>query len=60
MRRLLVLAGLAGAAWWLVRRRTADQPRAVIGYADDSSIPLDAGSPHLDRLVAAARSVIGP
>jgi hypothetical protein len=59
MRRLLVLAGLVAGVWWLVRRKRRQEPRAVIGYGDGSSLEVAADTPELDRLVATARSVIG-
>ena len=58
MRRLLVLAGLAGAVWWLVARRRRSESRAVVGYEDGSSITLDDTSSELARLVASARRVV--
>ena len=55
MRKLVILALLAGAAWWFVNRgRGDDASGATIGYADGSSVTLDAGSPELDRLVEIA------
>ena len=55
MRRLALLALVAGAAWWfLTRDRGAEQGGATIGYADGSSITLDVGSPELDRLLQIA------
>jgi hypothetical protein len=59
MRRLLLLALLAGAAWWLLGHRRRHEPHAVVGYADGSSITLGSESPELARLVAAARTVVG-
>ena len=52
MRRLLVLAGLAAAVWWLISRRrgAGDDSGATIGYADGSSVTFGPGSPELDRL----------
>jgi hypothetical protein len=58
MRRLLVLAALAVGGWWLVRRRRRPEPKAVIGYADGSTIELEAGSAELERMVATARSAL--
>ena len=55
MRRLAVLALLAGAAWWfLIRRRAEDPGGATIGFADGSSVTLEDGSPELDRLLQIA------
>jgi hypothetical protein len=51
MRRLAVLALIAAAAWWFLKRDGNEaQGGATIGYADGSSVTLDAGSPELDRL----------
>lgn len=61
MRRLLVLAGLAAAAWWLLRGRgRSREPRAVVGYGDGSSVTLDAGSPELERMLELARGTVRP
>lgn len=56
MRRFLSLAALAAAAWWLIgrQRSTPAVGRVTIGYADGSSVTLDAGSPELERLAAIA------
>ena len=55
MRRLIPLALIGGLAWWFLgRRRTGVQTGATIGYADGSSVILDAGSPELDRLLQIA------
>ncbi len=55
MRRLLALAVVGGLVWWLLgRRRTGIRTGATIGYADGSSVILDAGSPELDRLLQIA------
>ena len=54
MRRLAVLAIIAGAAWWFLLRRSEDQGGATIGYADGSSVTLEVGSPELDRLLQIA------
>jgi hypothetical protein len=60
MRRLLLLAGVGGVLWWAIaRRRRRQEPRAVIGYADGSSLEVTA-SAEFDRMLATARSVIGP
>ena len=61
MRRLVVLAVLAGAAWWfLTRDRGEDQGGATIGYADGSSVTLEMGSPELDRLLQIAGEATAP
>jgi hypothetical protein len=55
MRKLFLVALLAGAAWWFVNRGRGDNvSAATIGYVDGSSVTLDAGSPELDRLVEIA------
>ena len=55
MRRLLSLAALGAAVWWLIGRREKPSPgRVTIGYADGSSVTLEAGSPEHDRLAAIA------
>jgi hypothetical protein len=55
MRRLLFLALVGGLVWWFLgRRRTGVQAGVTIGYADGSSVILDAGSPELDRLLQIA------
>ena len=46
MRRLVLFAVLGGIAWWFIgRRREAAPGAATIGYADGSSVTLEAGSP---------------
>jgi len=59
MRRLLVLAALATAAWWLLRGR-GREPRAVVGYGDGSSLTLEAGTPELERMLELARGTVRP
>ncbi len=55
MRRLFSLAAVAGLFLWLRGRRGRSAGQSVtIGYADGSSVTLDAGSPELDRLVGIA------
>ncbi len=61
MRRLLSLAAIGGAVWWLLgRRSTPSAARVTIGYADGSSVTLDAGSPELDRLTSIAAGAFAP
>lgn len=61
MRRLLSLAALGAAVWWLLGRRAKPSAgRVTIGYADGSSVTLEAGSPELDRLVAIAAEAVAP
>ena len=55
MRRLLSLAAIGAAVWWLLGRRSKPSTdRVTIGYADGSSVTLDPGSPELDRLTSIA------
>ena len=55
MRKLLSLAAIGAVVWWLLGRRSKPSTaRVTIGYADGSSVTLDAGSPELDRLAAIA------
>jgi hypothetical protein len=56
MRRLVVLGVLLGGlAWWLWGRRSPEGgSSATIGFADGSSVTLEAGSPELDRLLLIA------
>jgi len=60
MRRLLSLAAIGAAVWWLLgRRRSASVNRATIGYSDGSSVTLESGSPDLERLVQIAAESTG-
>lgn len=55
MRKLLFLAVIGGIAWWFLGRRDEEPlETATVGYADGSSVTLDAGSPELDRLLQLA------
>jgi hypothetical protein len=55
MRRILLLAAIGAAVWWLIGRREKPSPgRVTIGYADGSSVTLEAGTPTFDRLAAIA------
>jgi hypothetical protein len=58
VRRLLVLASLAAAAWWLLTRKRETGVRATIGYADGSAVSPSEGSTDHERLVAAARDAL--
>jgi hypothetical protein len=59
IRRLLLLAGLAGAVWWfLARRESGREVGVLVGYGDGSSVALEAGSPELERMLGIARSVV--
>ena len=59
IRRLLFLAALAGAVWWLLtRRESGREAGAVVGYGDGSSVALEEGSPELERMLGIARGVV--
>ncbi len=61
MRKLLSLAAIGAAVWWLLGRRSKPSTgRVTIGYADGSSVTLEAGSPELDRLTAIATEAATP
>jgi hypothetical protein len=57
MRRLLVLAGLVGAVWALLRRRPGRRDSVAVGYADGSEVRLDRG-PELERFAETARRAL--
>lgn len=55
MRKLFGLLLAGAAAWWFVGRRDRESsPAVTIGYEDGSSVTLEEGSPHLDRLLQIA------
>lgn len=57
MRKLLIVAALAGLAWKLLHRGGAPvEPRATVGYADGSSLSVT--PPVLDQLVQAAAKAV--
>jgi hypothetical protein len=58
VRKLLVLAGLAAAAWWFLTRHRPAPLRVVVGYADGSAIELPDGSLERERLVVSARDAL--
>jgi hypothetical protein len=58
MIRLLGLVLIALVAWRLLRRRGGGET-VVVAWADGSSMTVEAGAPEHERLVAAARSVVG-
>ncbi|HJU46917.1 MAG TPA: hypothetical protein VJ689_02205 [Gaiellaceae bacterium] len=60
MRRLVLLLGLAGFLWWLLRRDRSPGETATIGYEDGSSVTLEPGAPELERLLAIGREAVGP
>jgi hypothetical protein len=55
--RLLLLAGIAYAAWKRYAGRGPDE-KAVVSFADGSSVALEPGSPDFERLAALARSAL--
>jgi hypothetical protein len=56
MRKALALAGAAWLALRLLRRRgRRERSAVVVGYADGSTIVLEAGSAERDRLLDLAR-----
>lgn len=61
IRRLLFLAALAGAVWWLLsRRESSREPGVVVGYGDGSAVTLEEGSPERERMLGIARGVVRP
>ncbi len=52
----LVLAALG--AWLVLRRRTPDGLRVVVGWEDGSELELGAGSEERERLVTRARGAL--
>ena len=56
--RLVLLAAAALGAWlFLRRRRTADERRVVVGWADGSELSLGEGASR-ERLVAIAEEAL--
>jgi hypothetical protein len=51
-----VLAALG--AWLVLRRRTPDGLRVVVGWEDGSELELGAGSEERERLAAVARGAL--
>jgi hypothetical protein len=61
LRRLVALGVLAAPVVALARkRRQARRERVVLFYEDGSSIELEAGSEHGERLLALARPAVRP
>ena len=58
MRILLGLVLAALGAWLVLRRRTPDGQRVVVGWEDGSELELGAGSEERERLAAVARGVL--
>jgi hypothetical protein len=52
----LVLAALG--AWLVLRRRTPDGLRVVVGWEDGSELELGAGSEERERLAAVAHGAL--
>jgi hypothetical protein len=58
MRRLLVLASLAAAAWWLLTRSRTHAARVTVGYVDGSAVSPPDGSAEREPFVAVARGAL--
>ena len=58
MRILLGLVLAALGAWLVLRRRTPDGLRVVVGWEDGSELELGAGSEARERLAAVARGAL--
>jgi hypothetical protein len=58
VRILLGLVRAALGAWLVLRRRTPDGLRVVVGWEDGSELELGAGSEERERLAAVARGAL--
>jgi len=58
VRIVLGLALAALGAWLVMRRRTADGLRVVVGWEDGSELELGAGSEERERLATLARGAL--
>ena len=58
MRILLGLVLAALGAWLVLRRRTPEGLRVVVGWEDGSELELGAGSEERERLAAVARGAL--
>jgi hypothetical protein len=58
MGRLLLVA-LVGLLVWRFLRGRGGGEAIVVAWTDGSSLTVEAGAPEHDRLVAAARAVVG-
>jgi hypothetical protein len=58
VRFLLGLALAALGTWLLLRRRTSDGPRVVVGWEDGSELELGQGSKERERLVTLAQAAL--
>jgi hypothetical protein len=58
VRILLGLALAALGAWLVLRPRTPDGLRVVVGWEDGSELELGAGSEERERLAAVARGAL--
>ena len=56
--RLVLLALAAVGAWLALRRRRADDHRAVVAWEDGSELELRAGTSERERLTSIAGGVL--
>jgi hypothetical protein len=56
--RLLLLVAVAVGAWFLLRRRAADERRVVVAWEDGAELELRNGSDNRERMVAIAREAL--
>lgn len=59
MGRLLLIALVGLVLWRVLRRRGGGGETVVVAWEDGSSLAVEDGAPEHDRLVAAARAVVG-
>jgi len=58
MRRLLLLALVAGPLLWLRSRRAGVREVVRLHFADGSTVSLERGAPGAERLLALARQAL--